>query len=181
MESADIDKIKHLTNVEVVRRLLIKYFYEKNFTESFDRHVYPALLQDLVVAIPMLVNKIEVVPYAEEIDVTQGKVVLGWNLFVLGNNRMYLGSTYHNDMKDLARQIKSGMVMIPEGYYHNARRQTTAKAIITFITRVLGSHQSGYVDLAPATRRRTLEEPFAARNALMGMPQQFFTRSGGYA
>lgn len=179
IDSYAIDKYKHVLNTEVVRRLLIKYFMDKGFTESFDRQMYPAIMQDLPMVIPVLSNKIEIVPFAEEIDTSMGRAVLGWNLFVLGNQRMYLGETHHNSLHDLARQIRSGIVRVPEAGYHTARRQTTPRRIITFVTRVLSNHEGGYVDLNPTTRPvRAPGEPYAAKQTMMGMPQQFFSRSG---
>ena len=178
MDSHTIETIKHLSNTEVIRRMLIKYFLDKGFTESFDRHLYPAVVQDITMALPQLSTKIEVVPFAEEVDSYQGKAVLGWNLFVLGTNRMYLGQTYHNDLRSLARQIQTGFIMIPEGAISNARRQTTPRRVISFITRVLESHNAGYVDLSTPTNSRKIGEPYMTKNSMMGMPQQFFTRSG---
>lgn len=181
IDSHAIDKFKHVLNTEVVRRLLIKYMVDKGFQESFDRQMYPALMQDLPMAVPALSNKIEIVPHAEEIDTSMGRAILGWNLFVLGNQRMYLGETYHNSLHDLARQIRSGLVRVPETGFHTARRQTTPRRVIAFITRVLSNHDGGYVDLSPSTRPvRAPGEPFAGK-MMTGMPQQFFTRStGGY-
>ena len=151
---------------------------EKGFTESFDRHLYPAIIQDLTMVIPQLTTKVEIVPFAEEVDTYQGKAVLGWNLFVLGNQRMYLGQTFHNDLRGLASQLQTGFIMIPEGIITNARRQTTPRRIITFITRVLESHDAGYVDLHTPINPKTIGEPYATKNSMMGMPQQYFTRSG---
>jgi len=181
LDSYDIDKIKHTANTEVARRLLIKYFVDKGFTESFDRQMYPATIQDLPLVIPSLSTKIEIVPHAKDIDASQGKAVLGWNLFLLGNQRMYLGETHHNSLHDLARQIRSGSIQIPEGIgsYATARRQTTPRRVIHFITRVLSGHESGYIDLNPSNIPfRQPGEPYAAKQTLSGMPQQFFTRSG---
>lgn len=179
MDSHVIENLKHVSNTEAVRRMLIRYFMEKGFTESFDRHVYPAIVQDLAQVIPQLSTKVEIVPFAEEIDSYQGKAVLGWNLFVLGTHRMYLGQTYHSDLRSLASQIQSGAIMIPEGDISNARCQATPRRIITFITRVLGTHKSGYVDLAmPSNPGRKIGEPYMTKNSMMGMPQQFFSRSG---
>lgn len=181
IDSSDIDNIKHISNTEIIRRLLIKYFYDKGFSESFDRQLYPATVQDLTAVIPILSNKIEVIPHAKDIDTTQGKAVLGWNLFVLGSHRMYLGESFHNNLSDLARQIRNGMITIPEGVgsYTNAKRQTTPRRVITFITRVLANHESGYVDLSPSNSPYNQPgESYAAKQTLSGMPQQFFTRSG---
>lgn len=179
LDSYTVDTIKHVANTEVIRRLLIKYFLAKGFTESFDRHLYPASVQDLPYVIPVLGNKVEVVPYAEEIDPAVGKARIGWNMFVLGNNRMYLGETYHNNLMDLARQIKTGLISPPMIRPGSARRQTTPRRVIAFVTRVLGDHQAGYIDLQPGSiPPRPPGEPYASRQVLAGMPQQYFTRSG---
>ena len=178
IDSYMVDRIKHVSNTEVVRRLLIKYFMDKGFMESFDRQMYPALIQDLPNVIPVLSPKIEIVPHANEIDTSQGRAVLGWNLFALGNHRMYLGETYPNSLHDLARQIRTGIIRVPESGFHTARRQTTPRHVISFITRVLGAHEAGYIDLNPGTTPiRTPGEPYAAKATLSGMPQQFFSRS----
>ncbi len=181
LDSYTVDKIKHVTNTEVIRRLLIKYFMDKGFTESFDRQMYPAIIQDLPLTIPVLSNKIEIIPHAKDIDTSLGRAVLGWNLFILGNHRMYLGETHHNSLHDLSRQIRMGAIRVPEGIGTSAtaRRQTTPRRVVHFITRVLGEHEAGYIDLNPTTvPYRQPGEPYAAKQTLMGMPQQFFTRSG---
>lgn len=181
MESHEVDRLKHLTNVEVVRRLLIKYFIDKGAVSegSFDRQMYPCLIQDLPMVIPTLSNKLEIMPHAKEIDTSLNRAVMGWNLFVLGNQRMYLGETYHNSLHDLARQIRSGMIRVPEQGFATARRQTTPRRVIAFITRVLGDHEQGYVDLSPTTSViRQPGEPFVAKQTLSGMGSNYFTRSG---
>ncbi len=182
MDSNVVDTLKHVTNTEVIRRLLIKYFIDHGFGESFDRSCFPSLVQDLPFVIPVLSNKIEIVPHAAEVDPSQGKAKLGWNMFVLGNHRMYLGETYHNNLGDLARQIRSGYIRGLDNQFYagsSARRQTTPRRIVTFITRVLGDHQGGYVDLRPGSAPpRPPGEPYAAKMAMTGMPQTFMTRSG---
>jgi hypothetical protein len=179
MDSYDIDRMRQLANVEVIRRLLIKYFTDKGFTESFDRQLHPSLIQDLPFVIPPLATKVEVVPHVEELDMSQGKAVLGWNLFVLGTHRMYLGETYHNNLNDLARQIKAGAILIPEGTTATATRQTTPRRIVHFVTRVLEHKKSGHIDLSPTTGPVSAPgEPYRAKNSMLGMPQQFFSRSG---
>jgi hypothetical protein len=176
MDSLTIDKIKHTSNTEVVRRLMIKYFMDKGFVESFDRQMCPCLIQDLPMVIPILANKIEIVPHAEEVDPAMGKAVLGWNLFVLGSKRMYLGETYHSNLQDLARQIQSGLIMIPEEGGGSSRRQTTPRRIISFITRVMQDMKSGYVDLNMSSQMGG--DPYSSNNTMSGSPQQFYSRSG---
>lgn len=179
MDSQTVDLIKHKSNTDVIRRLLIKYFMDKGFVESFDRQMYPSLIQDLPMVIPSLSNKLEIVPHAEDIDASVGKAVLGWNLFILGSKRMYLGETYHSNLQDLSRQIKSGIILVPEGGAATARRQTTPRRIITFITRILGDCKSGYIDLNPSGQAaKAPGEPYASKNSMHGMPQTMFSRSG---
>lgn len=178
MDAYVADKIKHVANTEVIRRLLIKFFMDKGFTESFDRHVHPSLIQDLPYIIPILSNKIEILPYAEDIDPSLGRARLGWNMFVLGNHRMYLGETYHNNLSDLARQIRSSLIRPTAVTGGIARRQTTPRRIVSFITRVMGDHEAGYVDLQPSTQTpRQPGEPYAARQMMHGIPQQFYART----
>ncbi len=176
MDSRTVDKIKHVINTDVIRRALIQSFVNKGFKESFDRPLYPSIIQDLPMIIPSLTSKIEIIPHALNIDPALGKAVIGWNLFALGNHRMYLGETYHSNLTDLAKQIKSGNIRpISEG--GTARRQTTPKRVVSFITRVLSDHEAGYVDLNPTTRPiQSYEQMYRSRASSMSMPQQFYGR-----
>lgn len=144
------DRIKHAANVEVIRRSLISYFVQKGFTESFEKVVNPISIQDISIINTGLHNKIEIEPHAVEIDPSSSRAILGWNMYVLGNQRMYLGETHHNNLTELARQLKQGMVM-PESILMT-RRCTTPRRIITFIERTLGDHEAGCVDLTPLNR-----------------------------
>lgn len=178
MDSYDIDRIRQSANLEVIRRLLIKYFIEKGFSESFDRQLYPSIIQDLPTAIPILATKIEVVPHVEELDTAQNKAVLGWNLFVLGTHRMYLGETYHNNLSNLARQIRSKQILIPEGHTATATRQTTPRRIIHFVTRVFEHKKSGHVDLTPPSGNVAAPGEQYKYRGMMSIPQQFYSRVG---
>lgn len=171
MESYDIDKLKHISNTEVIRRLLIKYFIDKGFNESFDRQLYPSIVQDLPLAIPALSSKVEVIPHAVDVDNLSNRAVIGWNLFVLGNHRMYLGETVHNDLAGLATQINSGIFTVNESCV--AKKQTTPRRVIHFLTRILGNLESGFVDLRP-----TIGNAPQGNNILAGQQSNFFTRSG---
>ena len=173
MDSYDIDRIKSRANLEAVKRVLIKYFHDKGFAESFDRQLYPALIQDLPLAIPAFGNKIEVIPHIEELDQESDKAVLGWNLFVLGNQRMYLGDTHHHSLPRLAEELKTGQLVIPE-HCANAMRTTTPRRVINFITRVLENKKRGFVDLSVAgvsTNQSVAAKP-------VNMSSQFYGRSG---
>jgi len=175
MDSRSIDRIKHALNTDVIRRLLIKYFQSKGFNESFDRLLYPALMQDVGLAVPQLANRLEVVPYAAEVDPWQSSATLGWNLFVLGNHRMFLGETYHRDLMELARQLQQGQIQIAEGQTSTGRKLCTPRQVVNFVTRVLGRHERGYVDLTPPAT----PQPFGGGRSMAGPgSSQFYSRSG---
>lgn len=170
-------RVRHAANTEAVRRMLIKYFADRGFAESFDRAVNPVLIQDLPFANAGLDTKIEIEPHALEIDPTTGRGVLGWNLFILGNQRIFLGETHHSNLLELARQIKTGQIQ-PDAIL-GTRRCTTPRRIVTFIERVLRDHDSGYVDISPRDRPMALR-PRAHRPLGNGGSQesQFYSRSG---
>jgi hypothetical protein len=172
MDNNAIDNIKSAANEEVVRRMLIKYFIDKGFTQTFGRHICPTLLQDLPYIIPVLASKVEVLPTAEEVDLMGGRAKLNWNLFVLGNKRMFLGETHHSDLSELAKQINSGMIL-PTGIA--SRRQTTPEKIISFITRVLAGQTGGYVHLVPSasSANRRLGDSFSGNIAAMGVSNRY--------
>jgi len=174
MDAGTSDRIKHAANTDAVRKALIQYFMTKGFDRSFDRMMYPSILQDLPVFVPMLEQKIEIVPHAMAVDPAGGKATMGWNLFVLGTHRMYLGESYHDNIIDLARQIGNGIIEVPERGFGAAKRQTTPRRIVAFITRVLGEHKDGYIDLTQATAG-TANQPNRVAN---NMANQFFTKSG---
>lgn len=175
MNDLERARIKHAANTEAVRRMLIKYFIERGFTESFDRSVNPVQIQDLPIMTTGLENKIEVEPHAIEIDPRTSRAVLGWNLYVLGNQRIYLGETHHNNLLELARQIKQGMIVAEA--ITMTQRCTTPRRIITFIERVLANHEGGYVDLTPRARPPA-NQPRSFRNYGGAQDSQFYTRSG---
>lgn len=174
MDGSTIDQLKHAINVDVVRKLLIKYFREKGFNETFDRLVYPSLLQDMAMAIPVMTAKLEIEPHAVEVDPNTGKAVLGWNLFVLGSHRMYLGETFHRDLSELAREIQAGVITVRQDSTA-ARHRCTPRQIINFICRVLSKHEGGYVDLAPGAAANTGMNPYGGASAGNA---GFYSRSG---
>lgn len=141
MDNRVIERIAHNLNTELVRRLLIKYFVDKGFTESFDMTIYPPLLKDMIEEIPELNGKIEIEPFAEAIDPTTGHARLGWNLFALGNSRMYLGETEHSNLSDLDRNDFA----IQEGSDLTVKYPTTPRKVIQFVTRMLNKSRDGYV------------------------------------
>lgn len=168
MDDIVIDKIRKQLNNELVRRLLIKYFYGKGFSESFDLKVYPPSMQDIIEIVPELNGKVEVVPTAEEIDPISGYARLGWNLFVLGNKRMFLGYTEHSNLSDLVRATGQGPVISEKRI---SSKETTPRKIIAFICRILENSENGVIRYAE-------EKPSAM---MIGSPGATFYRRGNPA
>lgn len=162
--SATKDRLELALNEELVRRLLIKFFAERGFKENFDRSVYPPVLQDLTEAVSQLSGKIELEPYALEIDPQTGYARIGWNLFLLGNQRMYLGETDHSDLSELAKQIDEGQFVIQESD-QVARQTRTAREIVTWISRALGRSMSGIIRTTDDTATSEPNAMLAGQNS----------------
>ena len=140
-----MDRIHTALNQELIKRLMVRYFTQKGFKETFNRKIYPPTLQDLPVQIPQLAGKIEIQPYVEDIDPNTGVVKLGWNLFVLGVNRIFIGESTHTNLNE----VRSGVA----GPLQNARQgiATTPKKITEFIIKILGSSKNGDISSMPQT------------------------------
>lgn len=183
MDTRFVDRFRRKLNLEVARRLLVRYFMDKlgediDPSDGFDRLVYPIAIQDMVYAIPQLAGKVEVVPHMRSVNILDDTAEIGWNLFVLGTHRKYLGETYHTDLRRLATQIKQGQIICMESM-GSAGRQATPKEIISFILRILETHREGYVNLdgnvlnSPA---RGIVQPTFGH---FGQQGQFYRRSSG--
>lgn len=137
-----IDNLEYAFNAELVRRLLVRYFCDKGYGGNFDRRIYPPMLQDLTDCVPELGGKLEIVPHAIDVDPQTGFARLGWNLFVLGSQRMYLGETEHDNLQELARGIDTGIITATDGI---SRNQRTAREVIGYIVRVLSKSKAGII------------------------------------
>jgi len=130
-----INKIKKALSVESIRRVLSEYFQQKEV--DMNDHVYPPLLRDIGQQVPMLANKVEIKPYIEDIDPTTNYVKIGWNLFVLGTHRLFLGYSVHESLAHLDVQITDPL------FVGEAEPMKTPIQIIQFIVHVLGEHKMG--------------------------------------
>jgi len=137
-----VDKIKRVFNDEYLRRNLIKYFVDKGF-DNFNKKIYAPVLQDLPYLVPELVNKVEIVPFVKESNPATGQVNMGWNLFVLGTNRVDLGDSLHNNMNEFHQALNGP----PSSGAYNALK--TPKELIDFIMVVLQNSKSGMVQPQP--------------------------------
>jgi hypothetical protein len=104
-------------------------------------------------------NKLEVIPYSERVDPVTGLVTLGWNLFVLGTNRMFLGTTTHASISDL-RMAMEGAI----NRNLSSEMATTPAKMIHFVLSVLDDSRAGYSELPPGFQLPPqLSGPFGMR------------------
>jgi len=133
-------RITSLMHAELAKRLILDYFEKKGLIEKFDMPLSPIIIADMPKSIPELSRKVEVVPYVHKIDPFTGASELGWNLFVLGNSRMYLGRTQHkhiNELLTIAGTTSESAVEIA----------STPRDIIKFISETLSQSEDGKVDI----------------------------------
>lgn len=135
-------KIRRLLNEELIRKLLTKYFNTKGCGD-LEKEIYPPSLQDICVQVPQIMGKVEIVPCVEDMDPFTGNVRIGWNLFVLGNNRMFLGESNHKSMTEL--KVKAFGPMVNEQVKTSGI--VSPKNIIEFVIKILGSSKNGFVDI----------------------------------
>lgn len=148
MNSLNFNKINQVLNATLLRRLLVRYFVDKGYGESFEVSVYPPAIQDLSDSIPEIGRSIEVVPHAVHIDPQTGSGRVGWNLFVNGNQRLFLGVTEHGDMNDVAKMLQSDGLVPAMTDDASASDTTTPKRIVNFIVRILSKSKYG-IDRQP--------------------------------
>jgi hypothetical protein len=123
---------------------------------------------DLEAAVPDILNKIEVSMFVEEADPTMGFVKVGWNLFVLGTKRMFLGYTFHTDLN----QIRPGASRSSE---LPTELIATPREIIKFIIGMLTDNRK--LELLPVDGM-----PLTPHNPMVpsNRPKIGPTLSGGY-
>jgi hypothetical protein len=137
-------RIHTALNKELIKRLLVRYFSNKGFSENFNKKIYPPILQDILVHVPQLAGKIEVAPFVEEVDPNTGIVKLGWNLFVLGHKRIYIGESVHSNLIEVRMSIGGPL----EGTSYKIGT-ATPKRIINFICSVLSKNKDGDITSIP--------------------------------
>lgn len=141
------NKIGRQLQRELIRRQLIEYFVRKGYESNFNKPLYPPTCWDLSVKVKDLFNKVEIIPFSEETDVSTGVVKLGWNLYVFGTNRLNLGYTTHTNASDIQRSaLGESRSDMPIEY------ATTPHEVIDFVIEVLDNNKSGYTRLPPNYR-----------------------------
>lgn len=97
--------------------------------------ISPLKLLDLPYDIPALSDLIEIVPFVEDINNATGEITVGWNLFVDGIYRMYLGSTKFESIKQVQEALKTKANNTKE-----INSDVDGKSLIQFITSIIRDH-----------------------------------------
>lgn len=147
MNSHLIKDIREAVAREAARRALKVYFEGKGFSNP-DALVMPNQIADISAGVPEFGDRLEVIGYNEQYDPFTSVMKAGWNLFVNGSNRMFLGRTVHNRVPDLTGAT------IPE-HADLAEPEHTVKDICSFIVKVLSRTDGGFDRLPPNTRVST--------------------------
>lgn len=144
-----INKIRDDLNANLIVKLLAKYFLHTKKLTNIDQRVLPHMIFDMATAIPQLASMIEVQPHASSVELDTSYIKVGWNLFVLGaGNRLFLGYTEHNGVSNIHTDGKMTF-----GPLLNSMETVTARAIIRFVLRTLGSSRNGHVRIGAVTKR----------------------------
>lgn len=144
MNSKLLKDIQQVVAKEAAKKALQLYFENKGFKNP-DALVIPSQISDISLGVPEFGNRLEVVGYNEQYDPFTGVAKVGWNLYVNGSNRMYLGETVHNSVSDLI----SGNT--PQ-HADLATPEHTVNEICSFIMKTFNASKDGFERLPPNTR-----------------------------
>jgi len=165
------NKLKRALQEELVKRLLVKYFQDKGISESL---IYPPAIYDLPYRVPELLNSVEIVPFVENLDPTTNVVTIGWNLFVLGTNRVSLGTSTHANLMEFKRSLMSS----GEGTGMPSSRKKTSRQLIEFIMNIVGRNKNALLELPPGANMPAFSQmvpPLGSQAPKIGA-----TMSGGF-
>jgi hypothetical protein len=127
-----LNSIRKIINVSALKAQLIDYFSSKDI--EADMLLYPPSIQDIQECMLNADDNIEVTPFMETLDPRTGLVKLGWNLFVMGTNRKFLGYTTHASLSELKNSADTKHAM------ESSVRHTTANDVIDFIIETLNKY-----------------------------------------
>lgn len=127
MDSIIKTEVLKILQKEFVRRNLIRYFEEKGY-DNFLIKPYPPTLLDMTD--DRFLDILEVKYFLEDVNMKQNTVKLGWNMFLLGNKRIFLGYTIHRNLSE----IDSSRNDVKK--YHDG--PITIKAIVESVVEILG-------------------------------------------
>jgi len=138
MDPKLINNIRNILSIVTIKKQLSEYLESKDISPS--TMVYPPLIQDLQ-CMSEISTRVELIPYMEELDPASGSIKVGWNLFILGTNRLDLGYTIHESLSDLKQPEPSRKGM------ENSLCYTTGEQILNFIVNTLQKYNKDHVSL----------------------------------
>lgn len=106
MDSASKSSLVKILQKEFVRRKLIQYFESKGY-DNFLVNPYPPNLMDIMERVEELGGLIEVKYSLRDVNIQNNNIKVEWNLFILGNQRAFLGCTTHGSLIDLETSINN--------------------------------------------------------------------------
>lgn len=130
---------------EFIRRSLIQFFEEKGY-DNFLVKPYPPSLVDLPDRIPVLNSVVEIKYFLEDIDMQENIIKVGWNVFALGNKRIFLGYTLHKNLNEIDNN-SNNIDIIHDG-------PINIKNIIESLVKILGESTK----MADAYKRMNLND-----------------------
>lgn len=115
---------------EFVRRNIIKYFEMKGY-DNFLVKPYPPSIIDIADSTGILDGLIEIKYYLEDINMNNNILKIGWNLFVLGSQRAFLGYTTHKNFSEIENGISN--------VKNEPNCPISIKELVEWIVEVIGS------------------------------------------
>lgn len=140
MDPKLLNNIRNILGIVAIKKVLSEYMENKQINPG--TLVYPPMIQDLQ-CIPEISNRVELVPFMEELDPASGYIKVGWNLFVLGTNRKFLGYTVHESLEDLQQPEPSKQSKEHSLCY------TTGEEVLDFIVETLQKYNEDHISLGP--------------------------------
>jgi len=140
MDPKLLNNIRNILSIVAIKKQLAEYLENKQIMS--ETLVYPPLIQDLQ-TIPEISNRVELIPFMEELDPTSGFIKVGWNLFVLGTNRKFLGYTVHQSLEDLKQPEPT------KESRENSLCYTTGGEVLDFIIETIQKYNEDHISVGP--------------------------------
>lgn len=141
MDPKLLNNVRMILGLTVIKQQLNEYFENKQI--NMESLLYPPIIQDMNESVPDISNKVELTPFMEELDPTSGYVKVGWNLFVMGTNRKFLGYTVHESLEDLKQPSDGKKAM------ETSLRYATPNDIVEFIVETIQEYDPEHISIGP--------------------------------